>query len=89
MFLHSENFEGNETQSFNTSFTVATDAQVGEVSTIVVTATSTWDGAQNSAVAYLIVTSCVSNDFMIILCDSTLYQITFHRLMMRYLQDML
>ena len=69
MFLHSENFEGNETQSFNTSFTVATDAQVGEVSTIVVTATSTWDGAQNSAVAYLIVTSCVS--IMIILYDST------------------
>ena len=63
MFIHSENFEGNETQSFNTSFTVATDAQVGEVSTIVVTATSTWDGAQNSAVAYLIVISCVSNDY--------------------------
>lgn len=42
------------------TFTVASEAQVGDVSTIVVTATSLLDGTQNSALSRLVIVSGVS-----------------------------
>ena len=43
------------------TFSASCNATVGDVSTIVVTATSSLDGTQNSAVTRLIVTSDVSS----------------------------
>lgn len=56
----SSNFGPNETQIITTEYFVPNDTNVGDISTIVVTATSDWDGAQNSAVATLVIISCVS-----------------------------
>ena len=65
-------FESNQTQIINTEFMVGNSSLVSEVSTIIVTATSAWDGAQNSAVAYLVVISCVC-----ILTNNLLYIMLF------------